>query len=438
MKFCNVTLYAKIHFAIVLRFFSHPKALLMSSLRNIFRKMKSNLIGRRLSKKRFVWFLIIATCFTGLFYSVTLKPVKLSPMKETVDALSKTNFIEIEKDSNKSESKTKYLLDWTTYFGTPMVEGFEGHHYLEECPELNCKIISDKSLIKGSDAVLFHAINIAWNELPSYRRPDQYFVFFSWEPPTKTDFDRGKADGYFNLTMSYRLDSDFFSPYGETVKLPSKKSSNIFNESKVTEVLIRNKTKFIAWFASQCDTFSNREDYVKELQKFVTVDVYGNCGQKICKPLEPNCFDILYQYKFYLSFENSVCRDYVTEKLFGRIAYFLVPIVLNKTMYEEQLPKKSVISATDFSSVKELANYLEYLNKNMTAYLEYFEWRKEYSIVNKNWMNACQNPMKCSFCSLCSFLHMKKNTIKVKSDVYEWWHKDTCDSGLVSHLLGKN
>ena len=82
----------------------------------------------------------------------------------------------------------------------------------------------------------------------------------------------------------------------------------------------------MAWFVGNCDTKSKRELYVKELQKYIDVDIYGKCGSLKCpdnpKVYDPRmnkeCYDMLEQnYKFYLSFENIFCKDYVTEKLFN-------------------------------------------------------------------------------------------------------------------------
>ena len=52
---------------------------------------------------------------------------------------------------------------------------------------------------------------------------------------------------------------------------------------------------------------------VVSLQKHLQVDVYGKCGPLSCD----DCHLMLHRhYKFYLAFENSLCKDYVTEKLF--------------------------------------------------------------------------------------------------------------------------
>jgi glycoprotein 3-alpha-L-fucosyltransferase len=83
---------------------------------------------------------------------------------------------------------------------------------------------------------------------------------------------------------------------------------------------VHNKTKMVAAIISNCDDILNgRLDFIKELQKYVEVDVYGKCGNFSCPKSRENtvCMTMIEeQYKFYLSFENSNCEDYITEKLF--------------------------------------------------------------------------------------------------------------------------
>jgi hypothetical protein len=86
------------------------------------------------------------------------------------------------------------------------------------------------------------------------------------------------------------------------------------------------KTKLVFWVVSDCDTINKREDYVKALQKYIQVDVFGACtGQAFCnsttnkykqdKLPSIQCFSQHHKiYKFYLAFENSNCKEYITEK----------------------------------------------------------------------------------------------------------------------------
>ena len=49
-------------------------------------------------------------------------------------------------------------------------------------------------------------------------------------------------------------------------------------------------------------------------------------------------------YKFYLSFENSFCVDYITEKFWKVLNYDIVPIVMGAGNYSKFAPEKSFIN----------------------------------------------------------------------------------------------
>jgi alpha-1,3-fucosyltransferase len=54
---------------------------------------------------------------------------------------------------------------------------------------------------------------------------------------------------------------------------------------------------------------------LQELRKYIPVHIYGECGNNTCQKENGQCFrDIENNYKFYLSFENSICNEYITEK----------------------------------------------------------------------------------------------------------------------------
>lgn len=57
-------------------------------------------------------------------------------------------------------------------------------------------------------------------------------------------------------------------------------------------------------------------------------------------------------YKFYLSFENSLCRDYVTEKFYQPLLYNMIPIVYGSANYSALYPElnSSYIDTRHFAS----------------------------------------------------------------------------------------
>ena len=56
-------------------------------------------------------------------------------------------------------------------------------------------------------------------------------------------------------------------------------------------------------------------------------------------------------YKFYLSFENSICPDYVTEKFYNPLLFTTVPIVYGGANYEAiGAPRNSYIDVRNFTS----------------------------------------------------------------------------------------
>ena len=127
------------------------------------------------------------------------------------------------------------------------------------------------------------------------------------------------------------------------------------------------KTGLVFWVVSHCPTMSKREIYVKALQRFIPVDIYGRCGNMTgCPKQEGNACHkrLARKYKFYLAFENAVCQDYVTEKFTDTIFYPTVPVVLGGSDYKSWAPDHSYVNVFDFPNPKALAEYLIHLDKN--------------------------------------------------------------------------
>ena len=83
---------------------------------------------------------------------------------------------------------------------------------------------------------------------------------------------------------------------------------------------------------------------------YIDIDIYGgnSCSKLKCSG---NCMDMVNTtYKFYLSFENSLCKDYITEKFWKVLPYNVIPIVLNGVDMSTLAPYHSYIDIKDFPS----------------------------------------------------------------------------------------
>ena len=68
----------------------------------------------------------------------------------------------------------------------------------------------------------------------------------------------------------------------------------------------------------------------------------------------------------------------------------VVPVVMGGANYSELAVPGSYINVMDFKTVKQLAEYLQYLDKNNTAYNEYFNWRLKYKVTDSLSLSLCE------------------------------------------------
>ncbi|XP_057368602.1 alpha-(1,3)-fucosyltransferase C-like [Daphnia carinata] len=297
------------------------------------------------------------------------------------------------------------------------------------CPVWQCELTTERTDVHNADAVVFHYGNWTTKDLPEQRSQHQFYIFWNreapkWQPhlPFKTDL---MAD-FFNWTMTYRWDSDVVMPYGYIKPIghvplhPSDAQMQLYL-SKPTESVnyADGKTKMAAWLVSNCRTVAGRWELVKELQKYVDVDVYGNCGNMPCpRTDEFHCRDLATrQYKFYMSLENTLSTDYVTEKFFNTLHHRVIPIVFGlHDNHEKIAPRHSFINAAKFENVKQLANYMMLLDKNDTLYNQYFWWKPHFKILNR------ADHQNVGYCHLCAALHNRTLIPpKVYHNMTEWW-----------------
>ena len=292
-----------------------------------------------------------------------------------------------------------------------------------KCQVYNCETTLNKGEYNRSDAIIVHPRNLRHlSDLPSYRSQSQTWVYFLMESPVFQGVNNKVYNGLFNLTMTYRFDSDIFIPYGYFINIISPSSGGkIITKSTST----RKRLTLVTWLVShRGQMHSNRENYVNELKKYTEVDVYGKGGRR-CGG-HNTCIQQIIQYKFYLAFENSVCRDYITEKAWYPLTLDVVPIVLGGGNYSKMLPPNSFIDINNFSSPRQLADYLHMLDQNDSLYHMYFEWKKKYVVKSfrekSNVMllpdgNESVKHYDSPWCHLCRHLHSKtKNKVYTHLD----------------------
>ncbi|KAK2160594.1 hypothetical protein NP493_1637g00002 [Ridgeia piscesae] len=157
--------------------------------------------------------------------------------------------------------------------------------------------------------------------------------------------------------MTYKRGSDISDVYGECVPKTTQLA-----RAQVKYNYAEDKKHLVAWFVSNCHTQSKREIYVEELAKHIDVHKFGCGGEYSCPHTKHTyCDNVLLNctYKFYLSFENCLCTEYITEKLYRILTLNVVPVVLGYSSYTDILPPHSFIDIRDFVSPKALAMYLK-------------------------------------------------------------------------------
>lgn len=299
-----------------------------------------------------------------------------------------------------------------------------GSKIFEKCTYTNCYTthIRNKLPVEKFDAVIFHGVEYRRKAfgVPEKRNPNQIYIYSNMESPDNTPISSETFQNFYNWTMTYRLDSDILRPYG----FVEKKKTN-YRMPTIEE--IQKRPKKIAWFVSNCGTASLREELYNEMKKHIQIDVYGKCGSLRCdKHWGDECYDLVEkQYKFYLSFENSICEDYVTEKLYNLLKYNIVPIVYGLADYNTLAPPKSVINVMDFKSVKKLVAYIEFLDTHPEEYRKFFEWKRDYVVDTSN---------SLTLCTLCQKLNEPIQP-KIYSDVVKWWTGENNDKCINSDFL---
>ncbi|XP_047130813.1 alpha-(1,3)-fucosyltransferase 11 isoform X2 [Hydra vulgaris] len=265
-------------------------------------------------------------------------------------------------------------------------------HYLEKkihCKLGSCLITKDRKQLTNrlTRGIIFYGTLFDGRDLPLPRLPHHEWALIHEESPkNKRMFSTKLGISIFNHTATFRRESDYPLTTQNMQIVGEWMDKRYFVTTKEKNRLQKElNLAAVVYFQSDCDPPSDRDTYVKELMKYIAVDSYGPCLNNKKPPKEVDGFHhlssetfyhFLARYKFQLAFENYLCQDYMTEKLFRPLLIGSVPVYLGSSLAEEFMPsEKAVIMVQDFSSPKELAEYLKQLDANDEKYNEYLKHR---------------------------------------------------------------
>ena len=378
----------------------------------------SSMWRRRCGRKRWARLILTAATFY-LAWSIFHKAKQFkTPQRSGVNHVYEEDTLPLSGSTTKAR---KTILLWDTFWGEATWEVGLGETPFDrlQCKVRNCRITNDKQELNASDAVLFHIQEL--EKKPPPKLPHQRWVFFMLESPGWSSNDRYRDmewRGMFNWTMTYRLDSDVRLHYGSVTRRTAR--------ANASKPLLTGRKGLVAWIASNCGVFSKRDDYVRELDRYITVDKYGRCGDLVCPKdwlgHDQNCLDMVNRnYKFYLAFENSLCEDYVTEKFFKILPLDVIPVVRGSADYLKFVPHRWFINTKDYKTPKDLAKYLSFLDRHPQEYRKYFKYKEMYDM--KGYFGIKDIP---SWCDLCEKLNDPKEPVKYYTDIRNWWGVSDC------------
>ncbi|XP_044010718.1 alpha-(1,3)-fucosyltransferase 10 isoform X2 [Aphidius gifuensis] len=329
-----------------------------------------------------------------------------------------------EDDGNRNIPKDTAVILWWTPFGTEnKIRKCEKH----SCYFTNNRVYKNHSNLKG---VLFYASNLKIYDLPIPRGVDVRWALLHEESPRNclflTNYD---ALSLFNYSSTFSRYSDVPLTLMYLTNIKHLTDTKYYRSVEEKNKLIDQGLASVVYIQSNCDTVNDRDSYISELMKYIKIDSYGSClnNKKLPDNLKYNYIDNLDshefkmfvgQYKFTLAFENAVCHDYISEKLWRPLVVGSVPIYYGSPSFKDWLPNNhSAISVNDFSGPKQLAEFINYLSINDDQYKEYLSHKllknsiKNSKIINKFIKKSeiiFYDYVKLFECSVCEKLYDNK------------------------------
>ncbi|XP_012559412.1 alpha-(1,3)-fucosyltransferase 10 isoform X1 [Hydra vulgaris] len=273
-----------------------------------------------------------------------------------------------------------FILWWTPFTGE------KGK--LKKCFIGECYFTIDRQLYNhnATMALLFYGSNFNGNDLPLPRKKlHEWGLLHEESPKNQALFMFQDIMELFNYTSTFKQQSSYPISTQYIVSESYLLKPSVYTVSEKNWMKETLDLASIAYIQTGCNPPSDRDAYVQELMKYIRVDSYGKCLHNKDLPVELNSpskmnskafIEFIGKYKFVLSFENAICNDYITEKLFRTFNMGSIPIYKGAPNIRDWLPDDhSAIIVDDFNSPKDLADYINFVDSNSTVYEQYLEYK---------------------------------------------------------------
>ena len=204
----------------------------------------------------------------------------------------------------------------------------------------------------------------------------------------KFDFDFSKKHIFFTgeplyidceiykLNLSFHINSN----YNNVILCPPQMLLSIYNVDIPRSLFLKNRPKRTIVPSKFCCFVTRvqkpeRTDFFKRLSEYKRVDSLGPClnNTGILAPLEHNEFvEMISDYKFIITFENTQIDKYITEKIFHGYYSQIIPIYWGSKYISEFFNMESMIYIEEYNDLcinKAIQKIIE-LDNNEELYIE--------------------------------------------------------------------
>ncbi|KAM0725366.1 Alpha-(1,3)-fucosyltransferase 10 [Formica fusca] len=371
---------------------------------------------------------------------------------------------------------------WWTPFGN--------NNQVKTCGNAKCYFTHNRAFENNVrlKSILFYGSNLRIHDLPNWRSSAVSWGLLHEESPRNNPIlVHDKALNLFNYSSTFSRFSDVPLTLLDLFSLEELIAKSYYVPTKEKSALIRAKNYApVLYIQSDCDTASDRDRYVLELMKYIRIDSYGTCvnNARLDDRFKENYLNILNnreflsfvaKYKFTIAFENAICDDYITEKLWRPLIVGSVPIYYGSPSFKDWLPNnKSAISILDFTGPTTLSEFLHKLVRNDSAYEEYLSHKlneREYRVTNSALLRALErrstaiphefgNYVEEFECLICEQIHNNRESkihtvtkkqydcplptdpitggISKRNWWIEQWNIEKCGAKLLAHYITNN